>query len=85
VSLYANIGRGQRQFTQAQVNRFVRSVEDAGGTAIHTTGSVHAEQALHQAFGNAPAIGISNPYGPCSACVRYFQERGFFNLFWPDR
>ena len=84
MSLYANIGRGRGQFTQAQINRFQRRVESAGGVFIHTSGKIHAEQALHQAYGNAPAIGISNYYGPCSACSRYFQQQGYFNLFWPD-
>jgi hypothetical protein len=83
VSLYANVGSGQKQFSQAQVNRFLRSVEDAGGVGIHTSASVHAEQALNQLHPTAPAIGISNPNGPCAACWRYFQQQGYFNLFWP--
>jgi RHS repeat-associated protein len=84
VSLYANLGSGRRQFSQAQINRFRASVEDAGGVFIHTTGTVHAEQALHQAYPTAPAIGISNPNGPCAnLCGQCFAPMGYYNLHWP--
>lgn len=84
VSLYANIGSGRRQFSQAQINRFRTNVEDSGGVFIHTAGDVHAEKALHQAYSTAPAIGISNPNGPCAnRCGKYFAPLGYYNLHWP--
>ncbi len=84
VSLYANVGSGRKQFSQGQIDHFLGTIRDAGGVAIHTSGNVHAEHALHQLHPTAPAIGISNPYGPCATCRQYFQQRGYFNLFWPD-
>jgi len=52
--------------------------------ALHASGKLHAEQLLHMMHPNAPAIGISNPYGPCPSCVRYFQLQGYRNLYWPE-
>jgi hypothetical protein len=86
VSLYANVGAGERQFTQRQIDQFLKSVEAAGGIALHTSGQVHAEQELHNRYPTAPAIGISNPKGPCDKCLDDFENnRKYFNLFWPDR
>ncbi len=84
VSIYANIGPGKRRFSQSQIDRFLQSVEDAGGVAIHTSGNVHAEHALHQLYETAPVIGISNPNGPCAQfCGEYFAPRNYYNLHWP--
>jgi hypothetical protein len=76
-SLYGN------KFTQAEMDHFTSIVEASGGEAIFTSGNVHAEQALHEAYPTAGAIGISNPFGPCAKCGEYFAPRNFFNLFWP--
>jgi hypothetical protein len=84
VSLYANVGTGQKQFSQFEIDQFVASVEDAGAVAIHTSGATHAEVALYNQYPGAPAIGISNPYGPCNGCTVYFSKRGYSNLYWPD-
>jgi hypothetical protein len=84
VSLYANVGSGKYQFSQSQIDAFLESVENAGGMALHASGRVHAEELLHQMHAEAPAIGISNPYGPCDACNVYFQQQAYRNVYWPD-
>ncbi|MEZ6143372.1 MAG: polymorphic toxin-type HINT domain-containing protein [Zavarzinella sp.] len=84
VSLYANIGKGQFQFSQKEVNDFINKVAFAGGKATHTYGKIHAEEALHMKYPQIQAIGISHPDGPCQNCMNYFLIRGYFNLYWPD-
>jgi len=84
VALYANLGNGPRQYTQDQIDAFVRSVTDSGAMAIVTQGQVHAEMALHQQVSGCKVIGISNPSGPCNReCKTYFEGVSFFNIVWP--
>jgi hypothetical protein len=80
VSLYGNIGKG---ISAEDVAAFRQNVEDAGGVPIFTSGDVHAEVALHQAFPEAEAIGIPNPNGPCpELCGPHFADADYYNLFW---
>ncbi len=84
VALYANIGNGPQQFTQAQVNNFMADATAAGWVPIHTSGNIHAEMALYMQQPTAAVIGISNPSGPCNnQCRSYFTQQHYYNIVWP--
>jgi hypothetical protein len=85
VTLFANAGRQGRQMPQSEINAFRARVQAAGALYERASGTVHAEEMSHRANPEARAIGISNRNGPCPQCDTYFDQVGFYNIYWPSR
>ncbi len=88
IALYANLGNGERQFTYGQLTDALSALrtENPDSVVIWVTGQEHAEMALFNVAPEAPAIGVSNIYGPCpEICGNYFSQPAidYYNFYWP--
>lgn len=67
-----------------KADRIAGKLNKIGVAANGTSGEDHAEMALYCQNPSVRAIGISNPYGPCPGCQRFFENTpySFANLYW---